>query len=176
MLDNIEMTPEIIEKINSKIKNNITNNTINGQYTCKAGSVNINNTNCNNITNIINNNNIIITKTGHEDIFELTEEEVQEVLADIYNSVNKIIEVLNFNERLPHNHSFCTTDLNSKYISVYDKFTNTINKERKVNIFKQLMDSSLIKVHQIFYNNKKKLNDRNKKLIEEQLKEYTNIN
>jgi hypothetical protein len=104
------------------------------------------------------------------------------VLNNIYDSIHKIIKVVNFNERLfywrriiPQNHSFCSTALNSPYISVYDKFTNKISKEKKAHLFRNLIDTSIIKIQQIFNNNKKKLQEKEKKLIENQLKEYIDI-
>ena len=48
------------------------------------------------------------------------------ILTNIYDSVHKLIEIMNFNERLPHNHNFCSTALNSPYISVLDKIQQLI--------------------------------------------------
>ena len=106
ILDNINITPKIIEKINN-LKNNTINN--NNSNTINSNTINSNNT-INNITN-----NIIINKVGYEDIYELTEEEVKSVLNNIYESIGKIVEVVNFNEKLPQNHSFCSTALNSPF-------------------------------------------------------------
>jgi len=77
---------------------------------------------------------------------------------------------------LPNNHSFCSTALNSPYVSVYDKFTNKVNKEKKAHLFKELIDTSIIKIQDIFNNNKKKMKEKEKKIIEEDLKEYMDVN
>jgi hypothetical protein len=78
------------------------------QLNCSTEPID-NTLNTNNIinTNIINNtinnnitNNIIINKVGYEDIYELTQEELTGVLNNIYDSIHKIIKVVNFNERL----------------------------------------------------------------------------
>jgi len=161
ILDNITITPKIKEKMNNKIQiinevpniinNNITNNIIN------------------NITN-----NIVINKIGNEDILELTKEENEEILNNINNSINKIIDIINFNERLPGNHSFCSTDLNSKYLSVYDGHTNTINKHNKMHIFRNLIDTSIIKIQHIFQYDTK-LSNTKRRLIQNQINEYLNI-
>lgn len=147
-MNNIFNNVEIKQELKEKIKKNITNTMI-GNNTINSNS---NNTTINN--NITNN--FIINKVGYKDIYELTEEEVKSVLNNIYESIGKIVEVINFNERLPQNHSFCSTALNSPYVSVYDKFTNKINKEKKAHLFRDLIDSSIIKIQDIFNNNKKK--------------------
>ena len=77
---------------------------------------------------------------------------------------------------MPNNHSFCSTALNSPYVSVYDKFTNKVNKEKKAHLFRELIDTSIIKIQDIFNNNKKKMKEKEKKIIEEDLKEYMDVN
>ena len=145
---------------------NITNNT----------NINNSNSNNNNITNnITNNNNIIINSIGNENINDLSDLEIKNILTNIYDSIHKLIENLNFNERLPQNHSFCSTALNSPYISVYDTSTNKINKEKKTYLFRKLVDNSIIKIQQIFNNNKKKIKEKQRKMIEEELNAYANI-
>ena len=98
-----------INNINNSNNSNITNNnnTTNNNIT--------NNTNINNTNNITN---IIINPIGNEDINELTNPEIKNILTNIYDSIHKFIETVNFNERLPNNHSFCSTALNSPYVSV----------------------------------------------------------
>jgi hypothetical protein len=155
---------------NNNIINNIntTNNNSNNNTTYNTNSNNTTNNN-NNITNII------INPVGNEDINDLTDLEVKNILTNIYDSVHKLIETLNFNERLPSNHSFCSTALNSPYISVYDTKTNKINKERKTYLFRKLIDNSIMKIQQIFNNNKKKIKEKQRKLIEKELDEYVSI-
>ena len=152
-------------KNNTKIINNNSNNITNNNTT--------NNTNCNN-TNITNNN-IIINPIGNEDINELTNPEIKNILTNIYDSIHKFIETVNFNERLPNNHSFCSTALNSPYVSVYDTTTNKVNKQKKSYLFRKLVDKSIMKIKQIFNNNKKKIKEKQRKMIENELNEYVNI-
>jgi vacuolar-type H+-ATPase subunit I/STV1 len=100
---------------------------------------------------------------------------VKNILTNIYDSIHKFIETINFNERLPNNHSFCSTALNSPYVSVFDSTTNKVNKERKSYLFRKLVDKSITRIKQIFNNNKKKIREKQRKLIEEELNEYVNI-
>ena len=86
-----------------------------------------------------------------------------------------MIEMINFNERLPNNHSFCTTSLNSKYLSVYDKKTNKINKEKKINLFRNLMDTTIIKIKQLFNEDKEKYNEKIRNILENHINEFINI-
>ena len=129
--------------------------------------------------NIVNNNitinNIIINKVGYENIDDLTEEERKTILNDNKEPISKMIEIINFNERLPNNHNFCTTSLNSKYLSVYDKKTNKINKEKKINLFRNLMDTTIIKIKQLFNEYKEKYNEKIRDILENHINEFINI-
>jgi hypothetical protein len=150
------------------IINNITNNnTTNNNIT--------NNTNNNTINNNTITNNIIINSIGNENINDLTELEVKNILTNSFDSIYKYIEIVNFNERLPNNHSFCSTALNSPYVSVFDTLTNKVNKEKKTYLFRKLIDNSIIKIQQIFNNNKKKIKEKQRKMIEKELNEFLNI-
>lgn len=97
---------------------------------------NIIDTQNNNITNNINQTiNINFNGTGKENIDELNEDEIEEILNDGLNSLITLIKHLNFNDRLPENHTFCTTNLNNKYISALNEETKEIEKHRKVDFF-----------------------------------------
>jgi hypothetical protein len=87
--------------------------------------------------NITNNQtiNIYLNGTGKENIDELNEEEIEEILNDGLNSLITLIKHLNFNDRLPENHTFCTTNLNNKYISALNEETNEVEKHRKIDFF-----------------------------------------
>jgi hypothetical protein len=87
--------------------------------------------------NITNNQtiNIYFNGTGKENIDELNEDEIGEILNDGLSSLITLIKHLNFNERLPENHTFCTTNLNNKYISALNEETKEIEKHRKVDFF-----------------------------------------
>jgi hypothetical protein len=158
---------------NTNINININNNTNSNNNNTNNNITNNNNTNINNNTNNITN--IIINPIGNEDINELTNPEIKNILTNIYDSIHKFIETVNFNERLPNNHSFCSTALNSPYVSVYDTTTNKVNKQKKSYLFRKLVDKSIMKIKQIFNNNKKKIKEKQRKMIENELNAYVNI-
>ena len=118
---------------------------------------NINNTNNNTTTNnIINNNKIIINKIGNENVFDLTITEVMDIFNKEISCITLLIEYLHFNERLPENHSFCTTNLESKYISVYNTDKQLIEKDRKKYLFDTILDNSTNKLELLFTHYKNK--------------------
>jgi hypothetical protein len=51
----------------------------------------------------------------------------------------KAIELINFNENLPQNHTFCTTSLNNKYVSTLNTDTLNIEKQRKTDYFDKIL-------------------------------------
>jgi hypothetical protein len=87
--------------------------------------------------NLINGNNQdignkqIIYKTGTENLYTISYNEVSTIFDNEISSVIKLIELVNFNESKPENHSFCSTALESPYLSYYNTDTNSVNKERK---------------------------------------------
>ena len=139
--DNLSRHIKICIKKNN-LENSILNNNINS-----------------NIQN--NSNNIIINNPGSENILDLTEKEIKKIFNNSDNSLIKMIEYLNFNNRLPENHSFCSTNLESNYLSVYDSKTKKIKKDKKNNIFSNLLYSLTNKLLVLYNNNKFKLDDKN---------------
>jgi len=93
---------------------------------------------------------IIINKTGSENIDHITYNEVSTIFDNEISSVIKLIELVNFNECKPENHSFCSTALESPYLSFYNTNTNTVNKERKRYFFEEVICKS-IQNHEILY-------------------------
>jgi superfamily II DNA/RNA helicase len=87
--------------------NNITNNNITNNNTLN----NISNSNVNNGTI-----NIYINKTGTENVLELNECEKNKIFDKELCSIFLFIKFINFNERLPNNHSFCSKSLEGKYV------------------------------------------------------------
>ena len=106
--------------------------------------------------NVINGNNHdsgpkqIIYKTGTEDIDKITYDEVSTIFDNEISSVIKLIELVNFSENKPENHSFCSTALESPYLSFYNTNTNSVNKERKRYFFEDVICKS-IQNHQTSY-------------------------
>ena len=125
-----------IEKLKLKIElkktikgNNIINNTIN------------NNNN--------NNNNIIINNMGDESVSNLSILEIKKLAQQGSNALTYIIEQLNFNKKHPENYIFCTTSLEGDYVSVYNKKTNSINKEIKKEYHDKLLLNSIRKIDEV---------------------------
>ena len=124
---------------------------------------------------LINGNNhdsgpkIIINKTGSENIDQITYNEVSTIFDNEISSVVKLIELINFNECKPENHSFCSTALESPYLSFYNTNTNTVNKERKRYFFEEVICKS-IQNHEILYGKfKNKFNSIKRKQIEDNI-------
>lgn len=124
----------------------------------------------NNINNIKNINKGIINKgvmnyikpPGSEDISLITEKEAEKILENEMNCLIALVDYVNFNEKYPENHSFCTTALNDKYISTINTETLTIEKQRKKDFFDLMLTNSL-KVINVLYDKLK--NKKNPKAL-----------
>ncbi len=129
------------EKKNCKNNNN-NNNLIQINNNQTIGTQNIinNNININNNNNIIN---ITFNKLGCEDISILNQDEIEEIIKNGLNSIIKLIEFINFNKEHPQNHTFCTTSLNNKYVSTLNTDTLEVEKQRKIDIFDNVLRYSL---------------------------------
>ena len=78
----------------------------------------------------------------------------------IMNSIISLAEHLNFNQRLPQNHNFCVSALNDKHLNMIDTNTKTIIKQRKKEIFDQILVAHIDKLEKINKNiNYKDFND-----------------
>ena len=84
-------------------------------------------------------NNFDICKPGHENVDILTEDEINHILSLENDSILSLIEHLNFNERLPQNHSFYVSSLNDKHINIFDTKTKSVIKELKKHLFNQIL-------------------------------------
>uniref|UniRef100_A0A6C0EFD5 C2H2-type domain-containing protein n=1 Tax=viral metagenome TaxID=1070528 RepID=A0A6C0EFD5_9ZZZZ len=156
--ENIQLKKEN-QKLQKITNNNITNNNINNNDNRK----------------IINNNNIninfLIKKIGTENLEDLTEEEIKQILLKNGEGITKFIELLNFNKELPQNHTFCTTNLKSKYLDVYNTDTNTIEKDRKKYFFDHLLKNAVDGIKKLIDLHKKEnFIVENNNLITEMLK------
>jgi hypothetical protein len=125
--------------------------------------------------NVINGNNHdsgpkqIIYKTGTEDMNQITYNEVSTIFDNEISSVIKLIELVNFSESKPENHSFCSTALESPYLSFYNTDTNSVNKERKRYFFEEVICKS-IQNHELLYKKfKSKFNSSKRKQIEDNI-------
>jgi hypothetical protein len=125
------------------------------------------------VINNFNNGTIIngnsINRIGGENIMELNHKEITDIFAKEIESVITFIDLLNFNERLPKNHNFCTTSLDSKYLSTYNDATKKIDKDRKKYFFDKLLNSSVERIEILYTKNKNKFNNIKQKQIEENI-------
>jgi len=122
-------------------------------------------------SNTINNtanftSNININKIGSENINELTYEEVKTIFRTHTNCLITLINTLNFNERLPQNHSFCVTSLDGKYVSVYNTDKNLIEKRTKKNFYDEIFNSSISTMYKLFNDIKNKVSIKKAKNLE----------
>ena len=129
----IQKLTDDLEKLKHKINKKSTNKIINYNT--------INNNNNNKLTNI---NNI-----GTEKITDLTRDEKKYIMSHGMNSIISLAEHLNFNERLPQNHNFYVSALNDKHLNDIDNNTHTIVKQRKKEIFDQILVAHVDKLEKI---------------------------
>jgi len=130
-----DLKNEIIE-LKNKI-NNISNNTLN--------NINNNNSNVNNGTV-----NIYINKTGTENVLELNDSEKNEIFNKELSGIVSFIKFINFNERLPNNHSFCTKSLEGKYLLSYNTEEEKIESVRKKYFYHELLNNSVEKMEILY--------------------------
>jgi hypothetical protein len=130
-----KLEDEIIE-LKNKI-NNISNNTLN---------------NISNINSNVNNGtvNIYINKTGTENVLELNESEKNEIFNKELSGIVSFIKFINFNERLPNNHSFCTKSLEGKYLLSYNTEEEKIESVRKKYFYHELLNNSVEKMEILY--------------------------
>jgi hypothetical protein len=114
-------------------------------------------TNNNNNNGIINNN-ITINKLGNENISLLNNDEIIKIFNKELESIITFIEIINFNDRLKENHSYCVTSLESKFLSTYNDETKKIDKDRKKYFFDKILNSSIEKMEILYHSNQKLFN------------------
>jgi len=143
----------------------------------KKNTSNTNNGTINNgtINNTINNT-IYINKTGTENLLELNEKEVNEIFNNNISGLISLVKFINFNERLPANHSFCAKSLEGKYLLVYNTDESKIESTRKKYFYQDLLTSAINKMDNLYTNNKSKLNKEKQKKIETTLMTLKNLN
>ena len=158
----INILEEKIEQLEDKI-NNISNNTLN----------NINN------NSTVNNGtvNIYINKTGTENVLELNDSEKNEIFNKEIDGIVSFIRFINFNERLPNNHSFCTKSLEGKYLLSYNTEDEKIESVRKKYFYHELLNNSVEKMDILYKSCKNKFSKEKQLKVEntiQSLKEIKN--
>jgi hypothetical protein len=141
-------------KINKDDKNNETKE-INNKINILTEKIKILENKPTTVKNIQNINNGMInkgavynflSKPGDENIHLLTEKEIEYIMDKELNCIVGLVEVLNFNEKYPENHTFCTTALNDKYISTMNSDTLIIEKQRKKDFFDKILVDGINKM------------------------------
>ena len=122
--DKLKEEIKVIKKQNKNIINNINNGTI-------------------------NNKNIIINQFGNESISLLSQEDIKKLASSNFNALVDIVKLLNFNEKYPENHNFCTTSLEGDYVNVLNTENNQIEKVNKIDFYNNVLSKSLDKVNQL---------------------------
>jgi hypothetical protein len=84
-----------------------------------------------------------LNKTGNENLNILSQKEIEYIMDQQFNCVVSMIELLNFNQEIPENHTFCTTALNDKYISTINPETLEVGKQRKKDFYDNLLWSGI---------------------------------
>ena len=77
--------------------------------------------------------------------------------------------------RLPENHNFCTTNLESKYSSLYNNEKQTIEKDRKKYLFDKILDNSIDKLQLLYNHYKDNINTNKLKKMEKVINEINQI-
>ncbi len=115
-----------------------------------------------------------LNKIGNENLNILTEKEIEYIMDQELNCIISLISMLNFNQEIPENHTFCTTALNDKYISTINTETLEIEKQRKKDFFDNLLWSGINKMKLLYdklkYKKSKKALDYKRNI--ENLTEY----
>lgn len=117
------------------------------------------------INNNINNGAVynFLNKVGQEDISVLNEKEIEYIMDQELNCIISLINLLNFNQEIPENHTFCTTALNNKYISTINPETLEIEKKRKKDFYDTLLWNGINKMKLLY---EKIKNKKSSKIIQ----------
>jgi hypothetical protein len=99
----------------------------------------------------------------------INKNEIKEIFDKDLSSILTYVEKMNFNERLPSNHSFCTTNLEGPYLSVFNTKKLEIKKDRKKYFFEQLFSTAVVKLEELYKINKNYFNKEKQQSIENSL-------
>ena len=157
-----ELKKEIIE-----LKNMITT---------KNNNKIINKNNTNNINNgTINNNTFIINKIGEESISKLKFIDIKKIFREQKNCLYHAIKYVNFNEKIPENHSFYNSSLEGKYVNVFNNDNNEIEKKNKKDFFDSILLSSINITNLLYDKVKDNLSKRKQLKLTNMIDEIKNI-
>ena len=170
MLQHIGNTCKLVDKETVKLEKQIEllQKEIKGFKSSSITNNNTNNSN-NNTNNGTINNIIVINKIGTENISDLNDNEISEIFDKKIESVIKFIQHLNFNERLPSNHNFCTTSIDGNYLHIYNTDQLTKESDRKKYFFEELLGRSIYKMEQLYAKYKSNFNETKQMQIEDDI-------
>ena len=103
---------------------------------------------------LANNNNFSLCQPGDENIKLLSLIEKKQIMSEGMNSIVKLVDKLNFNERFPEHHNFYVSALNDKHVNTYDKETNSIVKKSKKDFYDHILNKFMIKLEGLANENK----------------------
>lgn len=119
LTNKITQLEDKLDKKQNVVVNNIVNN----------GSINNNS----------NNKVLNICSPGDENVNLLTDSEKKSVADAEINSIIKLIDVINFNERLPQYHNFYVSALNDKHVNAFDSESKGFIKKTKSEVFDKML-------------------------------------
>jgi hypothetical protein len=83
-------------------------------------------------------------------LLELNDKETTEIFSKEISGVVSLIKFINFNERLPSNHSFCTKSLEGKYLLTYNTEESKVESTRKKYFYQELLSTAVDKMELLF--------------------------
>lgn len=83
-------------------------------------------------------------------MLELNDSEKNEIFNKELCGIVSFIKFINFNERLPNNHSFCTKSLEGKYLLSYNTEEEKIESVRKKYFYHELLNNSVEKMEILY--------------------------
>jgi hypothetical protein len=160
---------DLLEKEIIELKNMITT-------TNNSKIINKNTNNTNNINHgTINNNTFIINKIGEESISKLKFKDIKNIFREQKNCLYHAIKYVNFNDKIPENHSFYNSSLEGKYINVFNNDNNEIEKKNKKDFFDSILLSSINITNLLYDKFKNDLSKKKQLKLQNMIKEIENI-
>jgi hypothetical protein len=146
--EDCKYTTDKISNYKRHIKSKCHTDKINIHTQTIVNSYNTNNTTNNITNNNITNNNIILCGFRHEDLSQITEEDILTCFNEEnkYDCVPAFIKLTNCNPRFPQNMNIIIKSLNRDHMTVYKEDTKewiTIHKSKEFDTFYQEKDMEL---------------------------------
>ncbi len=133
----------------------------------------INNTTNNTTNNTINN--IFINKTGTENVLELNDKEVNDIFSKEISGVMSLVKYINFNSRLPSNHSFCSKSLEGKYLLSYNTEESKVESIRKKYFYQELLSNAVNNLELLYKLKQSQIDKKKQEKIEDTIQRLKEI-